>query len=347
MHLETLQAVLAAHPDPALVIDAAQRVIFANRAATGLFEGVAVGQRMIAVIRQPGVVSLVQDCLDGGPGGETRHVVRQVVETVHQVSVRPIDQLPGHEGRAVLAVFRDVTALETATRMRSDFVANVSHELRSPLTALNGFIETLTGPVGDDRETTLEILGIMQSEADRMRRLIDDLLSLSRVEDDERLRPTAAVDLCGILESDIAALAPLVPEGSGRIVLDAPGSGVTVPGDTDQLTQVFRNLIENALKYGGQGPVDVQISALDRFPGVAGAAVRVDVRDHGPGIAPEHIPRLTERFYRVDNHRSRELGGTGLGLAIVKHIVNRHRGRLLISSETGKGSTFSVVLPRI
>jgi two-component system phosphate regulon sensor histidine kinase PhoR len=178
-----------------------------------------------------------------------------------------------------------------------------------------------------------------------MRRLIDDLLSLSRVEDDERLRPTARVNLAEVLASDIAAMAPLVGEKADRISVLAPEGGLEVPGDGDQLIQVFRNLIENALKYGGDGPVEVKIAAVDRFAGVAGPAVRIDVCDHGPGIAPEHLPRLTERFYRVDDHRSRELGGTGLGLAIVKHIVNRHRGRLLVFSDLGQGSTFSVVLP--
>jgi two-component system phosphate regulon sensor histidine kinase PhoR len=219
-------------------------------------------------------------------------------------------------------------------------VANVSHELRTPLTALLGFIETLRGAARDDAVARERFLGVMEREAARMNRLVSDLLQLSRVEAAERVRPADPVDLAQVLAMTLTAVRPLAEAAGVELVFDAPGS-LVVPGDADQLTQVFQNLIENAVKYGGAGKrVTITLSQGDRGAEVA-------VRDLGEGIAAIHIPRLTERFYRVDSHRSREKGGTGLGLAIVKHIVNRHRGRLVIDSSEGKGSTFTVILPEL
>jgi len=227
--------------------------------------------------------------------------------------------------------------------MRRDFVANVSHELRTPLTALLGFIETLRNAAQDDPAARDRFLAIMEREAGRMNRLIRDLLHLSRVEAQERVRPTERVDLAAVIASAVAALRPQADGLGVRIAVDAGKGPWVVTADPDQMAQVFTNLIENAVKYGGSGGEVTVALRHDALP--AGPAVRADVADRGEGIDPLHIPRLTERFYRVDGHRSREKGGTGLGLAIVKHIVNRHRGRMKIDSARGKGSTFSVILP--
>jgi len=243
--------------------------------------------------------------------------------------------------------FQDITHVERAGQRRREFVANVSHELRTPLTALMGFIETLRGPAKDDPTARARFLDIMEGEAARMNRLVGDLLSLSRVEGDERVRPTGQVDIAGELRSTVHSLRPLAEEGEARLIVAAPDAPVVIPGDVDQLRQVFTNLVENAIKYGNRGvEVTMTLSEQDRDGALRGPSVRVQVADNGPGIDPMHLPRLTERFYRADSHRSRELGGTGLGLAIVKHIVNRHRGRLRVSSELGEGSVFTVILPK-
>ncbi|MAN98569.1 MAG: two-component sensor histidine kinase, partial [Roseovarius sp.] len=242
--------------------------------------------------------------------------------------------------------FEDLTEREHAAQMRRDFVANVSHELRTPLTALMGFIETLQGPARHDQAAIDRFLGIMQSEAARMERLVRDLLSLSRVESEERVRPRDEVNLSQVIGSVLHALRPLARDRACDISFEAP-EGMVVRGNDDQLQQVFTNLVENAIKYGGKGNrITITLERTPRDATLRAPAIVARVRDQGPGIDPLHIPRLTERFYRVDTHRSREMGGTGLGLAIVKHIVNRHRGRLRISSAPGEGSEFSVILPQ-
>jgi two-component system phosphate regulon sensor histidine kinase PhoR len=231
-------------------------------------------------------------------------------------------------------------------QMRRDFVANVSHELRTPLTALIGFLETLKGPARNDPEGQARFLSIMEAEAQRMNRLVDDLLSLSRVEAEERVRPTARINLGDLVRSTLHGLVPLAKDGGVTLEMALPAVPVTVPGDDDQLRQVLSNLVENAIKYSGTGAqVTVALSEPAYEPRVRTQGVRLTVSDTGDGIDPIHLPRLTERFYRVDGHRSREMGGTGLGLAIVKHIVNRHRGRLRIDSEPGQGTVFTVILP--
>ena len=246
----------------------------------------------------------------------------------------------------VLIVIEDSTAINNAGQMRRDFVANVSHELRTPLTALTGFIETLRGAARDDPEARERFLEIMQRETARMNRLVSDLLSLSRVEGDERVRPTKDVDLSPIVQSVLSTLGPLAKDRSVKIVTHGIEDNAELPGDADQLSQVVTNLVENAIKYSGQAStVTIALRWEADNPMVRGDAWILEVSDTGEGIDPVHIPRLTERFYRIDSHRSREMGGTGLGLAIVKHIVNRHRGRLRIESTPGQGSNFTVVLP--
>jgi two-component system phosphate regulon sensor histidine kinase PhoR len=227
--------------------------------------------------------------------------------------------------------------------MRADFVANASHELRTPLAALSGFIETLQGPAREDAKARERFLAIMQEQARRMARLIDDLLSLSRIELNAHRRPDTPVDLVPIVRQVIDGLQTLARDRGVTVNVET-AAALTVLGNRDELVRVFENLVENALKYGAAGKrVDITLALAAAAEGEPEA--RVSVRDYGPGIAPEHLPRLTERFYRVDVRESRAQGGTGLGLALVKHILNRHRGRLSIESTPGAGATFIVHLP--
>lgn len=343
---------------PALLVDRAERVLAANAAAERLLgEGLA-GRHVSLFLRQPPVIAAIEASLrDGRPRTARHHADSPAGETVYEVTCRPVRDIPPADGGdsegalrdGLLLCLRDVSDMRQATEMRRDFVANVSHELRTPLTALMGFIETLRGPARDDPAARERFLAIMEAEAARMNRLVSDLLSLNRVESEERVRPQARVELRGILDSTLRTLAP-VAEGAGVVLSletpDGSDDAVEVPGDADQLRQVFVNLVENAIKYGGSGGrVTVTLTRVDHDPALRGPAVRVAVADRGPGIESHHLPRLTERFYRADAHRSRALGGTGLGLAIVKHIINRHRGRLKIDSRPGEGATFTVSLP--
>ena len=343
MQNATLSAILEALPDPVIAIGRDLRIVALNAGAKALFGDGREGRALVSVLRMPEVLTAAQKALSGQPVPPVSVVLRQKGDSLLEVVAAAIPTHHAAEAAALLS-FRDMTAIDQARRMRSDFVANVSHELRSPLTALMGFIETLRGPAASDPEALGAFLQVMQTEAERMRRLIDDLLSLSRVEAVEKVRPGETVDLALTLNGIAEALSNQTRQNGQKLSISPKQDTFPVPGHSDQLAQVFRNLIENALKYGG-GQAEVTIRAAEGFPGITGPVVRVDVTDHGPGIEAVHLPRLTERFYRVDNHRSRVLGGTGLGLAIVKHIVNRHRGRLLIKSQPGEGSTFSVVLP--
>jgi two-component system phosphate regulon sensor histidine kinase PhoR len=239
----------------------------------------------------------------------------------------------------VLLFFRDLTEARRLEQMRVDFIANVSHELRTPLASLVGFIETLQGHAREDPASRERFLDIMRGQAWRMTRLIDDLLSLSRIELREHVAPGGVADLAGIASQMIETLRPMARERGVSITLDSDGQPATVQGDSDELLRVVENLVENAVKYGESGKrVEVALARRAR-------EIELSVRDYGPGIAHEHLPRLTERFYRVNVADSREKGGTGLGLAIVKHIVSRHRGRLHIESELGAGATFRVIHP--
>jgi len=246
----------------------------------------------------------------------------------------------------LLLVFHDLTPVHRAEIMRADFIANASHELRTPLAALSGFIDTLLGPARDDADARARFLAIMKTQATRMARLIDDLLSLSRVELTEHMHPETPVDLFPIVRQVVDGLQTLAQDRNVEIKIAQPSDGVMVAGDRDELTRVFENLVENALKYGANGK-RVDIGFSDAVSPDGAVETLVTVHDYGPGIAAEHIPRLTERFYRVDVSQSRAEGGTGLGLALVKHILNRHRGKLVIESEAGQGATFTVRLPLI
>jgi two-component system phosphate regulon sensor histidine kinase PhoR len=345
-----IAALVEALPEPVLVVGPERRIDLTNAAARELFGAGIAGAQVFSCIRQPeataalemGFRALSDPEAPAGPFEANKLMTTDSAERTWRMQVVPVRAGPG---RLVVSL-RDISHVEEAEQQRRDFVANVSHEMRSPLTVLVGFIETLRGPAKDDQAAREQFLGIMEREAQRMTRLVADLLSLSKVESDEKIRPRALVSVSEVLRATLAALRPQI-EGAGiRVTLDDAAASAPVPGDRDQLVQVFHNLVENALKYGGAGGrIEIGVTRVDQVPGLAGPALRVSVTDHGEGIDPIHIPRLTERFYRVDGHRSRQMGGTGLGLAIVKHIVNRHRGRLSIRSAKGQGSTFTVLLP--
>lgn len=333
-----IDALMNAVPMPLVLIGQGQRVQAANALAEALFGTGMAGRHYITVLRQPALLGCVDTALKSGTPADTRFASRDAKhEALYQVRAMPLDG-------GVLLSLEDIGHVQEADQMRRDFVANVSHELRTPLTALLGFIDTLRGPARDDAEARDRFLGIMAGEAERMNRLIQDLLSLSRVEAEERMRPKGWVDVAAVVASAVATLGPLAAKTGLTLNVTGASAPLEVPGDADQLLQVFSNLIENAIKYG-RSDVAIDISMLDHDAGLRGPAVRIEVADTGEGIEALHIPRLTERFYRIDGHRSREMGGTGLGLAIVKHIVNRHRGRLQVDSAPGKGSRFIVFLP--
>ena len=340
-----LASVVDALPQPAVVISQDERIVMVNDAATRVLDRSMVGRHFITALRQPALLDAIEATLRDRKTRNASYLTRRDGQdasfTVRCASIKR------EVGRAVLLIFEDTSDAESAGQMRRDFVANVSHELRTPLTAMTGFIETiLRGPAREDAAARERFLGIMESEAARMNRLVGDLLSLSRVEASERMRPTDPVSLSGLLQSVRHGLQTLASEAEVEVTLALPENEVVVPGDEDQLRQVLTNLVENAIKYGKDGGrVDLRLSAPAMHPRLRSEAVTVTVRDYGPGFDPVHIPRLTERFYRVDSHRSREMGGTGLGLAIVKHIVNRHRGRVQIDSTPGQGAEFRVILP--
>ena len=338
-----LEEFLETLPMPAMAIDGSERISAANTDARTLIGQGIVGRNFVTMLRQPALIETIEAVLrDSAPRTASYLANDGVQDTTYRVSVRPV---PAE--RILVLCFSDVTHLEQAGQMRRDFVANVSHELRTPLTALIGFIETLRGPAREDAAARDRFLDIMEGEAARMTRLVGDLLSLSRVEGDERVRPRDEVNLTELLGSVLRTLTPLADEADVKLVPDLGEQPVLMTGDADQLMQVFTNLIENAIKYGASGKkVDISLTITDRDPALRAPGIRVIVRDYGPGIDAVHLPRLTERFYRADSHRSRALGGTGLGLAIVKHIINRHRGRLRVESELGEGAQFMVILPQ-
>lgn len=334
---------LAAIPMPVVAIDRSERILAANTEARSLIGQGVEGRHYVTILRQPSLISAIEDVLrDGRPRSTEYYSNDGAEDTTFQVTIRVVPS-----AQVALVCFSDVTHLQQADQMRRDFVANVSHELRTPLTALMGFIETLRGPAREDSKARDRFLDIMGGEAERMNRLVGDLLSLSRVESEQRVRPRDTVVLTEILDSVLKSLAPLADEWGVTIERVLPEDPVEMIGDRDQLQQVFTNLVENAIKYGATGgKVSVRLTPTARDPALRAAGVRVEVIDYGPGIDEVHLPRLTERFYRADNHRSRALGGTGLGLAIVKHIISRHRGRLRVESKLGEGAKFTVILPR-
>jgi two-component system, OmpR family, phosphate regulon sensor histidine kinase PhoR len=329
-----LASLIDAMPDPAMVLDRNGRVLALNAGAQTIAPALRRGEIAQLALRTPELVEAIRRAAANREAQRVEFVERVPLDRWYAAIVTPV-AVPGEP---FLVTFHDLTPVRRAEIMRADFVANASHELRTPLAALSGFIETLQGPARDDAAGRERFLDIMRAQATRMARLVDDLLSLSRIELNEHLRPETPVDVVSVLRQVIDSLQTLARDRDVQLNLDAP-SELIVPGDRDELIRVFENLVENALKYGAAGK-RVDISVVRGTP-----EARVAVRDYGPGIAPEHLPRLTERFYRVDVVDSRAQGGTGLGLALVKHILNRHRGRLTIESIPGAGATFTVELP--
>ena len=339
-----LHALIEALPQPVVLIAPDARVLAANGAAQTMFGAAILGRHHALTMRQPALLTAIEAALHGKPVEFRYSVTRNQREDVYSVSVNPV----AFQGADLaLCSFVDMTAAEQTALIHRDFVANVSHELRTPLTALMGFIETLKGPAKSDEPARLRFLEIMEREAGRMNRLIRDLLSLSRVEAQERQRPADTCDIVKIAGSVVAMLTPLATDAKVPLRLMVGTDPVLIRGDQDQLVQVLQNLIENAVKYGAAGGEVTIGIAQTQDPVLRVPTVCITVADQGEGIDPLHLPRLTERFYRIDAHRSRAQGGTGLGLAIVKHIVQRHRGRLVIDSAPGKGSRFSVILPLV
>src|SRR6266851_1113005 len=317
-------------------------IVFAGLWAIGaLAAALRRGEPLSLGLRVPEVLDAIRRARASAAAQRAEFSQRVPLDRWYEAIVTPIS---GREAGLVLLAFHDLTPLRRVEEMRADFVANASHELRTPLASLSGFIDTLLGPAREDPAARERYLGIMQVQANRMARLIDDLLSLSRIELNAHLRPDKALDLAAVLRQVADGLQTLARDREVEVKLTAPAGPLMVPGDRDELIRVFENLVENALKYAASGRrVDIGLAASHGPDGAPEA--RVAVRDYGPGIAPEHLPRLTERFYRVDVSESRAQGGTGLGLALVKHILNRHGGRLTIDSLPGQGATFTAHLP--
>jgi two-component system phosphate regulon sensor histidine kinase PhoR len=303
-----------------------------------LVPGLSTGKPLALVLRDPDLNDAIDEVAREGGHRTVELVERVPLERTFRIRIAAL----GEDGqrRATLLTFHDLSELRVIERMRVDFVANASHELRTPLASLLGFVETLQGPARNDERARERFLRIMREQGLRMARLVDDLLSLSRIEQRAHLAPDTPVDLAGIAHEIVDSLTLVAREREVTLTLAIPQEAVRVPGDRDELLRLMENLVENAIKYGRPGG-EVAITVETRE-----AEASVCVRDDGPGIAPEHLPRLTERFYRIDTAVSRETGGTGLGLAIVKHIVLRHRGRLTIESKPGEGATFRAILPR-
>ncbi|HEY1751969.1 MAG TPA: ATP-binding protein [Caulobacteraceae bacterium] len=369
---DNLAAVLEALEDAVLVVSgdapddlAGRRLIYANAAARELFRTSRAAAPLVTAVRDPKVLEVVDEALFGRIASETAYAAGGAQDRAWRARALPLESADGQ--RLALLTLRDETALRRSERTRADFLANASHELRTPLASLAGFIETLRGHARDDADARDRFLGIMHGQAERMARLIDDLMSLSRIELNEHIPPQGRADLAMTVRDVIDALGPMAQERRVRLVACLPDAPAHArPADRDQMVQVIQNLVENAVKYAPsgsavtievQGDVDAEAAMAPRRPGQAHLLlltpdhaadqryVLLRVTDAGQGIAREHLLRLTERFYRVEGQKAGDRPGTGLGLAIVKHIVNRHRGGLTVESAPGEGAAFGVYLP--
>ncbi len=346
-------------PDPLIVLDGNGRVLFCNRAAEAVVGPSPLGKHVAAVLRSAPLITAVDEILKGGKARNVEWSLPVPIERHYNAFITPIEAETAvaiaaagapasiaatRRSRSVLLLLRDDTDARRVEAMRVDFVAFASHELKTPLASLSGFIDTLRGHAKNDPQAQERFLEIMAEQAGRMRRLIEDLLSLSRIELREHVRPDSIVDLLGVANDAADGLTPLAEQNGVEIAVSAPANLPRVRGDREELGQVVQNLADNALRYGRSGK-RVEITLAPDNSRAGRPMVRLSVRDFGDGISREHLPRLTERFYRVDAAASRAKGGTGLGLAIVKHIVNRHQGTLTIDSELGQGATFTVLIP--
>jgi two-component system phosphate regulon sensor histidine kinase PhoR len=337
----------AAMPDPAIVLDQSSVILNYNAAARSLFDRLRQGVPLEHVDRDPGLIAAVSGAFENREKHTVRLVPRGGMGQRLIATVTPLGIGDQQRPLAALITIHDESEQHRLLEMRTDFIANASHELRTPLASVRGFIETLQGPARNDEAARERFLAIMADQAERMTRLIDDLLLLSRVEEKANLKPTGRVDLNDLIEDVVRSLTPFAEERNITIEVEPAAGSLIAMGDLDELFQVFHNLVENAVKYGrDDGVVKIAMTrkTSTREEGIPTRAF-VAITDDGPGIAPEHLPRLTERFYRVSAEHSRRIGGTGLGLAIVKHVLNRHEGQLSVQSVVGRGTTFNVVLP--
>ena len=343
---QAVNAIIAGMPDAAVLLDRAGRVIHLNAAAIHLAPALRKNELAQFALRSPEIIGALREAIATAEPRRATYLDPVPVDRWIELVITPVSvpTLFGGTEKCMLMTFHDQTPLRRVEEMRADFVANASHELRTPLAALSGFIDTLQGPAKEDAQARQRFLAIMQAQAKRMARLIDDLLSLSRVELSAHVRPDTLLDILPIIRQVADGLEPLARERQVTIDLDLPEAPVVIAGDREELPRLIENLIENALKYGASGG-KVIVSLAVAISGEGAPEVRLTVRDFGPGIAPEHLPRLTERFYRVNVGDSRAQGGTGLGLSLVKHIVNRHRGRLLIESVPKQGAAFTACFP--
>ncbi|KKB08134.1 hypothetical protein VE26_16360 [Devosia chinhatensis] len=345
---QSVAAFAEALADPCFVLDRRGTVLYGNAPGARQYPGLLPGRVMTLVLRNPDLVAAIETASRTGEARSFELHETLPAETWDKVVVAPLHRADQDwltdDGRQMLVTFQSLTELKRVDAMRADFIANASHELRTPLASLMGFIDTLLGPAAKDAAAREKFLGIMRTQSDRMSRLIDDLLSLSRIEMHQHVRPTGSVDLSSLLREVREGLQTQAKAAEMDVVITLPQEKVTVTGDRGQLYEVFENLIDNAIKYGGTAKtVEVTLSSVER----AGLHHLVTVVDHGPGVEPEHVPRMTERFYRIDAETSRKKKGTGLGLAIVKHIIQRHRGQLTIRSRAnpGEGLRVEVLLP--
>ncbi len=332
----TAADVLAVFPNPAIIVDNQGIATLVNPAAKIAFRGLDVGIGFHQWFRDASLWEAFSKVIADGKAVSVEHIEKRPLERAFRIDVAAID--PGIN--AILMVFTEHTEALRVDRMRADFIANASHELRTPLTAVSGFLETLQGPARNDVVNRERFIVLMLEQTQRMARLIDDLLSLSRFETQSSPVKIQKIDIAHLAATTMDALAGLAAQHKVKIENKFTPAPLIVEGDPDELTQVFQNLIENAVKYGASGG-RIEIGAATPNARETGFFVR----DFGAGIPPEHIPRLTERFYRVDVEASRQQKGTGLGLAIVKHILTRHRARLVIESRQGTGSTFTILFP--
>jgi two-component system, OmpR family, phosphate regulon sensor histidine kinase PhoR len=339
-----IESLIGGLPGPAIALSRDGSVITFNAAACLIAPSLRRGEPALITLRMPELVEAIRRAAANGTPQRVEFFERVPIDRWYEAFVVPV-KLSGGDGSDILLMsFNDLSPLRRVEEMRADFIANASHELRTPLAALLGFIETLQGPAKTDPAAREKFLAIMQGQATRMARLIDDLLSLSRIELNAHLKPNTPVDLSTIVRQVADGLQTLARDRGVDIKVVTPMEPLMVPGDRDELIRALENLVENALKYGAAGKrVDVTLSSGVTRGGAPEA--QIVVRDYGPGIGPDHLPRLTERFYRVDVADSRAQGGTGLGLALVKHVLNRHGGRVSIESTRGEGATFTMHLP--
>ncbi len=336
--LEQIDELIGLLPLPVCVVNPVRILTNANKAGKAVFPRLTTGQDIAFFMRDPALLEACVKIIEHGGSAEVEVEELGTPRRFFNVSLSAFNKTSENKNY-VMMIFTDVTLSKESEKSRSAFVANVSHELRSPLTTLMGSIETLQGPAKNDPEAQVRFLGLMEQEAARMKRIVDELLSLSKMEIQAHMPPEEDVDMLGVLSRTCDVLENQAHKKSMTIILDAPDSLPTVRGERDQLIQVFHNLVDNAIKYGDEN-TKITIGAK-----VNDKSLELFVQNFGGVVSSEKLPRLTERFYRVDKSRSRDLGGTGLGLAIVKHIVNRHRGALDIKSSKSGGTVFSITIP--